>query len=806
MSPTSRLSRSITALLLTLFGSLWFLLAPLQFGGWNSYVIVNGNSMEPLYHRDDLVVLREAPSYAKGDVVVYPNPDVGPIIHRIIGQDADRWITKGDHNTWIDDYHPRQSEIRGKAWFSLSGFGKVVRWLRQPLVMGILAFLVALGVLAWVWMKPGHRHAFQHSRLQLAQRESAFLQRIHSWHPRNAFLSLGGKMNLKPYREGIFIILAVLACLALVVMVFAFSRPATRSVTDEINYTQSGKFDYTAQAPAGVYDSPQAQTGEPVFPQLSCQVDLSFKYNFSSDRPAQVSGNYLLDAELRDSNGWMHRVSLLPKTAFSSSAFQAATTLNVCQFRARIEQMQQLTGVEHNLYTLAIIPRVNLDGQLGGQDLKESFSPSLLFQLDPLQMQLLNTDGTDQTNPLSPSQAGMIQATHVEANSMLLLNKPVDVGTARIISALVLFTCLAGIAIPEFLARRNRQATPVRLLQERFASQIITLRQASLLSDGKVVDVAAMDDLARLAERYGTMILSQERGEFHDFLVQDGQVTYRFTLGEDPVTVIPAEARDLERDLRSAIENHELEVYYQPVISMESNRITMVEALVRWQHPVRGTLTPGEFLPLAEKNGMIVPIGHWVFRTACEQLSAWQQESQAQLCLSVNLSPSEATADDLEDFITQTLRETGVNAGCLHLELSSSRTVREEVLFNHLAALRKLGVRISIDDFTDRQSLDTLHDFPADLLKIDARSLERSLDDLTQRVIAGALIRVAHDLQLKVVAEGVETEEQFGLLKSLQVDQAQGYWISRPAPADKISLLLRDGIIREETSQEGGAL
>ncbi|MBI4641552.1 MAG: EAL domain-containing protein [Candidatus Tectomicrobia bacterium] len=251
----------------------------------------------------------------------------------------------------------------------------------------------------------------------------------------------------------------------------------------------------------------------------------------------------------------------------------------------------------------------------------------------------------------------------------------------------------------------------------------------------------------------------------------------------------------LEANLRRAIERQEFQVYYQPIVSLGTGRITSFETLVRWQHPQRGLVSPGEFIPVAEETGLIVPIGEWVLRTACAQNKAWQEAGLPRLSVAVNLSARQFQDQNLPDLIQQVLAETGMAAHDLKLEITESIAMQNiDLSITVLNELSAMGMQVSIDDFgTGYSSLAYLKRFPVSTLKID-RSFVRDIPgDVDDAAITSAIIAMAHSLKLKVIAEGVETEEQLAFLRSHQSDEMQGYLFSRPVPAEAFTKLLQEG-------------
>jgi diguanylate cyclase (GGDEF)-like protein len=251
----------------------------------------------------------------------------------------------------------------------------------------------------------------------------------------------------------------------------------------------------------------------------------------------------------------------------------------------------------------------------------------------------------------------------------------------------------------------------------------------------------------------------------------------------------------LETSLRHALERAEFQVYYQPQADLQTGQIVGMEALLRWQHPDQGLVSPTEFIPLAEQNGLMIPIGEWVLKTACRQTKIWQAAGFPHLHIAVNLSGCQFSQQNLGKRLVQILEDTGLDPKCLELELTESILIKNvEVTIITLNRLRALGIQISVDDFgTGYSSLSYLKKFPIDTLKIDQSFIRNILNDSKNTAITTAMIQMARSLGLKVIAEGVETEAELSFLYQQQCDEVQGYLISRPVPAKEFERLLTTG-------------
>ncbi|MEE9355457.1 MAG: EAL domain-containing protein [Methylococcaceae bacterium] len=261
----------------------------------------------------------------------------------------------------------------------------------------------------------------------------------------------------------------------------------------------------------------------------------------------------------------------------------------------------------------------------------------------------------------------------------------------------------------------------------------------------------------------------------------------------DYFTVHASKRLAVETELRQAINNNEFQLYYQPKLDLQNDRIVGVEALCRWQHPKRGLVLPQEFIGIAEEIGLIVPIGEWVLQTACEQNKIWQNDCLPTLTVSVNISARQFLDPELSESILRILNKSGLNPGDLELELTESTLMDDtQATGKLLDELKDMGLFLSIDDFgTGYSSLSYLKRFPVDILKIDRSFIQDITQEANNRGITSAIISMAQQLELKVTAEGVETEAQMNYLREQKCDQAQGYFVSPPLPAKQFGHLLR---------------
>lgn len=338
-----------------------------------------------------------------------------------------------------------------------------------------------------------------------------------------------------------------------------------------------------------------------------------------------------------------------------------------------------------------------------------------------------------------------------------------------------------------------------------------------------LADIAKIEDVRRIAHQILKQFLSPfvlegqevvitpslgisvypDDGDHPETLIQNADISmFRakemgrncFRLFSPAIEKRTAEYLSVETNLRKAIERGQLVLNYQPQVSLRTGGIIAMEALVRWNHPERGMISPSQFIPIAEETGLIIPLGEWVLKTACATNKAWQEAGLPMIRMAVNLSARQFQHDDLLAVINQILDETRLNPQTLELELTESIMQNSELAEKTLREINGMGIQISIDDFgTGFSSLNYLKRFPIQRLKIDqsfVRGIPNEADDC---VIVQAVINLAHNMNRKVVAEAVETEEQLNHLLSVNCDEIQGYYFSRPLPENEARHLLQSG-------------
>lgn len=267
---------------------------------------------------------------------------------------------------------------------------------------------------------------------------------------------------------------------------------------------------------------------------------------------------------------------------------------------------------------------------------------------------------------------------------------------------------------------------------------------------------------------------------------ESGRNTFRFFTSEMNTEVV--ERLTVEHNLRSALEKNQFFLVYQKQVDLTTGKLTGVEALIRWKHPELGLVPPDKFIRVAENTGLILPIGEWVLKTACHAAKKWQEAGFPAISVAVNVSAIQFRREDFRGLVRKTLGETGLAPECLELELTESLLVSNaDLTLTVLQQLKSMGVKLAIDDFgTGYSSLSYLRQFPVNKLKIDRSFIKSVTVNSDDAAIASAIISMAKSLNLKVIAEGVENEEQTNFLRSHGCDEVQGYYFGKPVTLEEM--------------------
>jgi len=510
--------------------AIWVFAGPAQFGGFNTYLMTSGNSMEPRFRAGDLAVVRKAPSYGPGSVIAYRLSDRAIVLHRIIGQDGGRFVMKGDNNNFVDATEPEPSQVLGELWIHVPGAGRLLEKLRSPwLVTGLV---LAAGLVSVVGR--GRRAGKGRRRPQSAPNERH---------------SVRGREPPLP-REEILAVAVVFAAISLVLAVVWSARPAQRTVGAPVSYEQKGVFSYSSPAGGSVYAGNEVRSGDPVFLKLVRDLNVSFDYRFQSRAPHSLTGTYRLDAEVAQDTGWRRTIELVPDTPFSGDSFSVSGIVPLGEVQTMTSALEQQTGLQGANLTVAVVPHVTVQGSMAGGALSDSYSPRLDFHLDAFRLELEHA--TDKVDPLRPSQTGAVIRPQMEPDRLSLLGIDVPVGTARNVALLIylLSSAVAVLVVRPVLAARD--ADEAGRIEARYGSLLLNVQADSgnpaVHDQGRVVDLLHIEDLVRAAEQNGRMILHSTGDGVHRYFVSDGELVYRYVTPRRSSTMASVD----EQEVRNA--------------------------------------------------------------------------------------------------------------------------------------------------------------------------------------------------------------------------------------------------------------
>jgi len=483
--------------------------------------------MEPNFHIGDLVITHEEANYQIGDAVVYRNLELSNFVfHRIIAQELGRFTLQGDHNSWTDTYQPSQDEVVGKLWLYIPKGGNTIQKIRNPIAMasiaGILGGILALGFFT---SKSKGRKSMNKDWF------ASVKQKIQDWFtkPESREPQKPSKPAPETLLEGSFFALGLIAFASLIIGIISFSRPTTRVTQNDIQYQSLGFFAYNASAPSGVYDSNAIQSGDPVFPKLTCAVDMTFQYTLVAQQAESITGTYQLKATIAEQiSGWQRTIPLQDETTFNGNTVGTTAKLDLCKMEKLTQSMEQSTDFHPGSYTLTISPNIHVNGQLSGHTLESAFNPELQFKYDHVQFYLINDE--TQGNLLNINETGVLNEKGTEANTVKILGAEFAIPALRLIAIIGLLCSLAGLAMLGLRFQNISRNNPAQFIHTRFSSMMIDVQNSEAIDSKATVDVSTIDDLGKLAERFSTMILHAESSQSHAYYVQGEGTTYRFVM------------------------------------------------------------------------------------------------------------------------------------------------------------------------------------------------------------------------------------------------------------------------------------
>lgn len=530
MTKANASTRTLATLaVLAIATAAWLAFAPRQAGGRMSYVVTEGNSMAPRFDGGDLVGVRRAATYDPGDVVAYHSRSLGRVVlHRIVRTEGDRYVLKGDSNSWIDSDQPDQSDILGKEWFTIPGAGKALGWMGEK---GKLALAVTIGALAIAAaLLPQPRRGRGRGRA-LPNNIVATLRGLRDSLPNNIVAALRGVRARGPLPNNVAAlqrlraqgpwIAGAGAALSAALVLLTFLPPGGRSEPDP-RFRHEGRFDYSAAPEKSVvYPNGKLSTGDPVYLRLIDELDVSFSYGLASEIPSELQGTAGLSAELRDATGWTRRIELSPPGSFTGNEVTLTGRLDLASIKRLVERVQRETGIFTSTFSLALAPEISIEGRLGEQALQTDFSPRLNFQFDALHLRIPPVQSEGSADPTRPSAEGQVAADGIGAARALL---GIPISAIRWPAIVAFALCGMAFAAP----RRSGQGGPgTSPIPGRYAHLIVPV--TSVDHAGRtLVELSSFETLAALADDSGGPILTARRAGRDRYLLDKDGILYSY--------------------------------------------------------------------------------------------------------------------------------------------------------------------------------------------------------------------------------------------------------------------------------------
>jgi hypothetical protein len=338
--------------------------------------------------------------------------------------------------------------------------------------------------------------------------------------------------------EYLFFTLGIIAFSSLILAIVSFSRPAFRTVTDNISYRHVGIFSYSTTAPQGVYDSNTVKSGDPIFPRLTCTVDVNFQYMLIAEQVKKLAATHQLTATVADPlSGWKRSIPLEELTPFSETTATTNTRLDLCRIESLVQSFEENAASNPGFYELTIYPQISMSASIQGRELEDAFNIGLKFRYDHNQFYVLKDEEND---PFNPTESGGLGRERKEANIFSLFGLKLNIPALRIFSLLGLAGAPTGMILLWQKMQKLSENDQVEFIHAKFGGMLVDVQKTKLGSSKSLIDVSSIEDLAKLAERHSTMILHETQINAHIYYVQAEISTYRFILNTDPkLTEIP---------------------------------------------------------------------------------------------------------------------------------------------------------------------------------------------------------------------------------------------------------------------------
>ncbi|HYB29822.1 MAG TPA: signal peptidase I [Solirubrobacteraceae bacterium] len=506
----------------------WFYLAPASIGGFTTYVVTHGISMEPRFHTGDLALVRPADHYEVGDIVAYHSSLLHEVVlHRIVAIHDGRYTFKGDNNSFLDPVHPARSQLVGKLWIHLPRAGALLTVIHTPVVEAVMCGLLGLLLVSAF----GEQERRRRRRRQGTSGSPSHGRRlVNTARDQDAprLVSFGAPLAASAVAAVAFLLLAG----------FAFTKAARRPVSRSIPYTQRVTFGYSARVPAGpVYPNGRIKTNDPIFLTLVRRLDVHIAYQFRGPVPSTVTGTEEVILNLIGPSGWTRSFVLTPRTHFAGAETTTEVTLNLSQLEYLIGEIEKLTGTPgFGSFSLTVQPVVHTTATVAGHPITASYEPALGFQLQGDQLQpasgsssLGSTPGTSPTAGqanYTPSQTGSVATPGIAPGTVRVLGVLADVTLLRWISILGLLLSAAA-ALFLYLRKRAEPFQETAHIQSHYGHLIVPIVAGEDLG-WPAVDVPTIKALAKLAESGQRLILHSRTEGVDTYMVNDEGTVYRY--------------------------------------------------------------------------------------------------------------------------------------------------------------------------------------------------------------------------------------------------------------------------------------
>ncbi|HEX4279763.1 MAG TPA: signal peptidase I [Solirubrobacteraceae bacterium] len=519
----------LNGILVVLVGLAWFYAVPARIGGFTTYVVTHGVSMEPRFHSGDLALVRPASHYKVGEIVAYRSSLLHELVmHRIVAINGGHYTFKGDNNNFLDPVHPTRSQLIGKLWLHVPRGAVVLEWLHSPVVDGVICGLLGLFLLYGFGEKERRRRRRRRIRTPRSSSHGPLLVNTPRDQNTPRLINFGAMLAASALAGVAFLGLAV----------FAFTRPAHRAVRRTTTYTQQMRFGYSARVPAGpVYPNGRIKTNDPIFLSIVHSLDVHIAYKVAGPDPSTLAGTEEVLLHLTGPSGWTRTFVLAPRTRFAGDETGTDVTLNLSRVESLMAEIARLTATPgFGSFALTVQPVVHITGTVSDRPVRASYSPALGFQLQSDELQ--PTGGSASTGNTSsaaatsgqanytPSQSGSVSHPAAQSNAIGVLGVSVDVRLLRWMSLLGLLLSVAA-TLYFYLRKRGEPFEESVRIQAQHGHLIVPIIAGEDLG-WPPVDVPNIKALVRLAESGQRLILHNRSGDVDTYMVNDEGTVYRY--------------------------------------------------------------------------------------------------------------------------------------------------------------------------------------------------------------------------------------------------------------------------------------